>query len=262
MEEAKSFLCVGLDPEPERLPQVLGPSPQSCLAFNRAIIEATQDIASSFKLNLAFYQALGREGLEVLSRAIAAVPSHIPTILDAKFNDVGHSARLYAKAAFEVWGCDAVTVNPYLGQDGVEPFLSYADRGVFVLARTSNPGAKDFQDLEVDGEPLYLAVARRVAEWNGNGNAGLVVGATYSREMTELRQAASSLPFLVPGVGAQEGSLEAAIRHGATDEGFGPLIAISRAIIYASSGPDYAQAARNAALGYRQEMNRLRRRPN
>ncbi len=260
MEETKSHLCVGLDPEPERLPQVLRSSPDGMLRFNRAIVEATQDIACAYKANLAFYQVLGRDGWQILEETFQAIPPHIPTILDAKFNDIGNTARLYAKAAFEIWGADAVTVNPYLGYDGMKPFASYTDKAVFLLARTSNPGAKDFQDLDVAGDPLYLAVARQAQEWNRRGNLGLVVGATYPEELAQIRKAAPALPFLVPGVGAQGGSLEEAIRHGATAEGFGPLIAISRAIIYASSGPDYAQAARNAALGYRQEIEGIRRR--
>jgi orotidine-5'-phosphate decarboxylase len=180
-------------------------------------------------------------------------------ILDAKFNDVGHSAVSYARAAFEVWGCDAVTVNPYLGLDGVEPFLSYEDRGVFVLARTSNPRARDLQDLRVDGEPLYLAVARQVQRWNRRKNCGLVVGATFPQEMERLRRAVPELPFLMPGIGVQGGDLEAAILHGTTARGLGPIVAVSRSIVYASSTDDFAQEARSAAEELRREVDRIGR---
>ncbi|MDP2949953.1 MAG: orotidine-5'-phosphate decarboxylase [Chloroflexota bacterium] len=252
-----SFLCVGLDPDPSLLPE------KDVLAFNRAIIEATADLACAYKPNLAFYEALGPAGLEVLQRTVEAVPEGVPTIADAKRGDIGNTAAAYARALFDVYGFDAATVNPYLGGDALGPFLERADKGVFVLCRTSNPGGADLQDRLVvaDGgsRPLYEVVAELAQEkWNARGNVGLVVGATYPQELGRVRQLCPRLTFLLPGVGAQGADVAAAVGNALDEQGGGFIISSSRQILYASSGRDYAQAARRAAQALRDEINRQR----
>jgi orotidine-5'-phosphate decarboxylase len=253
-----SLLCVGLDPDPAQMPI------SDVAAFNRAIIEATAEFVCAFKPNLAFYEALGERGMAALRDTLAAIPAEIPVIADGKRNDIGNTARAYARALFDGWGFDAVTVNPYLGGDSLEPFLEREDRGVFLLCRTSNPGARDFQDLPiVAGEglparPLFEVVAERAKEWNTRGNVGLVVGATYPEELARLREICPQMTFLVPGVGAQGGDLEACLRRGLDAEGGGLIINVSRQVLYASQREDFATAARQVALALRDEMRRLR----
>ncbi|MGQ9674525.1 MAG: orotidine-5'-phosphate decarboxylase [Chloroflexota bacterium] len=263
--QANSLVCVGLDVEPVALPRSISEQPDAIFAFNKAIIDATADLVCAYKPNLAFYEALGPAGWDVLARTVAYIPSNIVTIADAKRGDIGHTAKAYAKAIFEVYGFDAVTVNPYLGQDSVQPFLDYSDRGVFVLCKTSNPGSSEFQDLQVrdrDGDvelrPLYEVVARRVREWNSQGNCGLVVGATYVKELAAIRRAAPELPILIPGVGAQAGDLEAAVQDGVDERGELAIINSSRGVIYASRGDDFSQAARQSASTLRDAINRAR----
>jgi len=263
-----SWLCVGLDPVMERLPEAVQAAEDPLLTFGHAIVEATADLVCAFKPNLAFWLAEGPAGLRALQAVIAGIPDHLPVILDAKFNDVGHTAAAYARAAFETLGVDAVTANPYLGLDALRPFLDTADHGIFLLARTSNPSAPDLQDRAIGGHPLYEEVGRLAAGWNGEypGLCGLVVGATYPQELARLREIAPGLPFLIPGVGAQGGSLEAAIAHGPTAadstqhtaSGVGPVINASRSIIYASGGPDFGAAARAAAQALQDRINHLR----
>ncbi len=273
-----SWLCIGLDPVMARLPDTVRDSESPLLAFGRAIVEATAELACAYKPNLGFWLAEGPAGLRALQDLIACIPSHLPVILDAKFNDVGHTAAAYARAAFETLGVDAVTANPYLGLDALRPFLTSEEHGIFLLARTSNPSAPDLQDLRVHrperagagsgispappvyGGPLYEEVARLAVQWDAEhpGSCGLVVGATYPEELARLREIAPALPFLIPGVGAQGGSLEAAVTHGPTNGGIGPVINSSRSILYASSGPDFAKAARTAALALRNQINRFR----
>jgi orotidine-5'-phosphate decarboxylase len=256
----RTWLCVGLDPVMDRLPSSVRSHKSPLLAFGQAIVEATSDLVSAFKPNLAFWLAEGHSGLQALEELVALIPDEIPVILDAKANDVGHTAEAYARTVFEVVGADAVTVNPYLGIDSLRPFLSYAERGVFLLARTSNPSAPDLQDLTVSGRPLYEAVAEQAARWDEElpGSCGLVVGATYPEELAGLRQLAPNLPFLIPGVGAQGGSLEPAVSHGQTASGVGPVINSSRGIIFASADEDFAKAAREAALSLRNRINEAR----
>ena len=253
----RSFLCVGLDPHPSLLPE------KDVAAFNRAIIEATADLACCYKPNLAFYEAMGPQGLEVLIRTVEAVPRHLPVIADAKRGDISSTAEAYARALFDVYGFDAATVNPYLGTDSLAPFLQRADKGVFVLCRTSNPGGADLQALAVTGDgrprPLYEAVAELARDsWNERGNVGLVVGATFPEELGRIRQICPRLPFLLPGVGAQGGDVAAAVRNALDEDGVGFIINSSRQILYASSDRDYAQAARRAAEALRDEINRHR----
>jgi len=250
METNQSALCVGLDPDLDRLPAHLPRSAEGVIAFNRALIEATSDLVCAFKPNIAFYEALGAQGWHALDATLRAVPAHIPTILDAKRGDIGSTAQAYARAAFDELGADSITLSPYLGGDALAPFLERRDRGCFILCRTSNPGGADLQNLPVDGgEPLYRRVARLAAgSWNANGNCGLVVGATYPDELAAVREICPALPILVPGVGAQGGDFATARRLG------GPrtIITASRAVIYAGAGADFAEAARRAASDMRQ----------
>jgi uridine monophosphate synthetase len=247
-EARRSWLCVGLDPVLEQMPEVVRRADDPLTTFGRAIVEATADLACAYKPNLAFWLAHGTAGLQALQAVLEAVPEDVPVILDGKFGDIGHTAAAYARFAFDTLRADAVTVNPYLGLDGVRPFLEREDRGVFLLARTSNPSAPDLQDRTVAGQPLYEAVAHLAEEWDARhpGACGLVVGATYPEELARLRAAVPGLPFLIPGLGAQGGDLEAAVRYGPAGE-VGPVVNVSRAVLYASSGPDFADAARVAA---------------
>jgi orotidine-5'-phosphate decarboxylase len=252
-----SFLCVGLDPHPSLLPE------KDVAVFNRAIIEATADLACCYKPNLAFYEAMGPQGLEVLLRTVEAVPGHLPVIADGKRNDIASTAEAYARALFDVYGFDAATVNPYLGSDSLAPFLQRPDKAAFVLCRTSNPGGADLQGLTVTSEgasrPLYEVVAELARDrWNERGNVGLVVGATFPGELGRIRQLCPRLPFLLPGVGAQGADVEAAVRSALDEDGAGFIINSSRQILYASSDRDYAQAARRAAEALRDEINRHR----
>jgi orotidine-5'-phosphate decarboxylase len=265
-----SLVCVGLDPDPAKLPkdlagpqelhgaQDLFPGAEPLYAFNRRIVDATAGIAAAYKPQIAFYSALGAE--DQLVASIRYIRERAPAalvILDAKRNDIGNTAEAYAREAFDRYGADAVTVNPYMGEDSVLPFLARPDRAAILLCRTSNPGAKDFQDLLVDGLPLYRRVAERAAgQWNTNGNLMLVVGATFPREMADLRMAHPELSFLVPGIGSQGGDLDATLSAGLDARGAGLLISSSRNIIYAGGGA--AEAIREAAEELRTTINRRR----
>ena len=261
-----SLVCVGLDPEPARMPAPLRQSPDAIFEFCRAIIDATADLVCCFKPQIAHFAAHSAE--EALERLIAHIfENHrdVPVILDAKRGDIGTTALHYATEAYDRYGADAVTINPYLGRDSVQPFLERADRGVILLCRTSNPGARDLQDLPVPApgggtRPLYQHVAALVArEWNTNGNCALVVGATYPEELAEVRNLVGDMPLLVPGVGAQGGDVAAVVENGTNSEDEGLIISSSRAILYASSGDDFAAAARRATQALRDEINRCRR---
>ncbi|HQZ36762.1 MAG TPA: orotidine-5'-phosphate decarboxylase [Ilumatobacteraceae bacterium] len=247
---SQSMLCVGLDPDPTRFPEVVG---GSVFDFCMAIVDATADTVCAFKPQIAYFAAAGAEReLELICAAIRDRHPDVLLVLDAKRGDIGSTAQQYAHEAFDRYGAHVVTVNPYLGTDSVEPFLRHPDGGVFVLCRTSNPGSGDFQSLSVDGEPLYLHIARRVAtEWNEIGDCGLVVGATYPGELREVRAIVGDLPLLVPGIGAQGGDVQATVEAGADSTGFGMVINSSRAILYASNGPDFADAARAEAVATR-----------
>ena len=245
----KSWLCIGLDPDPELMPGV------DVLQFNKAIIEATSDLVCAYKPNLAFYEALGIEGLSILEKTVQYIPGDIPVIGDAKRGDIGNTARAYARALFSVLGFDAATVNPYLGFDSIEPFTSYQDKGVFILCRTSNRGATDFQNLHTDGIPLYEAVAQKAKEWNIYGNIGLVVGATYPEELKKVRSICPEMPLLIPGIGAQGGDLASAVGCGVDAQGEKAIINVSRQVLYASKEKDFAQAARNMAEKIRKQIN-------
>jgi len=255
-----SLVCVGLDPEPAKFPGRWKGDADATFDFCRAIVEATAQYACAFKPQIAHFAALGAEGaLQRLVAHIHAAHPGLPVILDSKRGDIGSTAQHYAAEAFDRYGADAVTANPYLGRDSVQPFLDRADRGVVVLCRTSNPGAGDLQDLLVDGRPLYQHVAEKVArDWNGHGNCALVVGATWPEQLREVRAIVGDLPFLVPGVGAQGGDVEAVVANAKTADGTGLMVSSSRAILYASPGDDFAEAAAAAARALRDEINRHR----
>ena len=256
-----SLVCVGLDPEIERFPAHIRAEPSPIFHFNRAIIDATADLVCAYKPQFAHYAAYEAEDqLERTIEYIHRVHPGLPVILDAKRGDIGNTAERYAIEAFERYGADAVTVNPYLGGESLEPFLRHAERGVLVLCRTSNPGAGDLQDLPVEGRPLYQVVAELAARrWNSRGNCLLVVGATYPRELAAVRALVGDMPLLVPGVGAQGGDVEQVVASGRTRAGTGLIISSSRAILYASAGEDFAEAARTAVTRLREQINTSRR---
>lgn len=255
-----SLVCVGLDPEPTKFPAHLRDTPDAVFDFCAAIVDATADLTCAFKPQIAHFAALRAE--ETLERLIAHIHAKhpgVPVILDAKRGDIGSTAQHYATEAFERYRADAVTLNPYLGRDSIQPFLDHADKGVILLCRTSNPGGADFQALDCGGQPLYLRVAETIArDWNANGNCALVTGATWPEELGKVRAVVGEMPLLVPGIGAQGGDVEAVLRHGRTADGTGLLISSSRAILYAGSGEDFADAARTATRTLRDTINRCR----
>lgn len=257
---ADTLLCVGFDPDPRKLPPVLQGRPRATFEFCRAIADATADFACAFKPQIAYFaSARAEDELEALIAHLHAAHPGVPVILDAKRGDIGSTAEHYAREAFERFGADAVTVNPYLGFDSIEPFLAYRDRGTFLLCRTSNRGGGDLQGLDVGGQRLFERVAQLAAtRWNTNGQLGLVVGATFPDELARVRALVGALPVLAPGIGAQGGDVEAAVRAGCTAEGTGLIINSSRAILYAGGGEDFAQAAREAARATKELINRSR----
>lgn len=260
MTRAQSLVCVGLDPDLDRFPARLRASSdpaRAIVAFNAAIIDATRDLVCAYKPNLGFYVQYGLAGLEALAETRRLIPANVPVILDCKVNDMASTAAAYARGYFEALDFDAITVNGYLGDDAMAPFLAYADRGLFILCRTSNPGARTFQDLQISAatgeEPLYLAIADQIQRWADQGPAtvGLVVGATYPAELARIRERCPDLPILLPGVGAQGGDLEASVAVGRDRGGLGLIVSSSRAITYASSGDDFAERARAATIELR-----------
>jgi orotidine 5'-phosphate decarboxylase subfamily 2 len=250
-------LCVGLDPVRDRIPQVLAMEIDPILAFCEAVVDATAEYALCYKPNVAFFEADGASGWERLQALMAYIPDHIPVILDAKRGDIGNSSREYARMAFESMGADAVTVSPWMGRDSVGPFMEYEERGVFVLAATSNPGAADFQLLETGGESISVRVAREASSWNEHGNVGLVVGATRPDVIGQLRQAAPGLPFLVPGIGGQGGSPEEAMAAALDEGGEGVIVVAGREILY-TDNPDFEEGTAEAARAMRDQLNDAR----
>jgi orotidine-5'-phosphate decarboxylase len=253
-EALQSSLCIGLDPDPRRIPKCLGSGPEAIFNFCVEIVEATADSASAFKPNLAFFESIGVEGMNVLEQTLKAIPAEIPVILDAKRGDIGTTARHYAHALFDRLGAGAVTINPYMGHDSLEPFLERADCGVYVLCLTSNPGAKDFQ-LQND---LYLRVARKVADWNEHRNCGLVVGATKPQYLASILSLVPDMPLLIPGLGAQGGDLDT-IMHTAPGLPLHQLLFnVSRSIIYAGDDSTFGHQARVAARYYANRIESAR----
>ena len=244
------FLAVGLDPDVAKMPVAVKKDSvkDAIVTFNRAIIDATHDLVCAYKPNSAFFEAYGSEGMGALRETIVyihTVAPNVPVILDAKRGDIGNTNNGYAAAAFDWLQADALTVHPYLGSEAIQPFLDRVDKGVFVLCRTSNKGAAEFQDLDVGGMPLYQKVARQVAgSWNANGNCAVVVGATYPEELKQVRAIVGDMPILVPGIGAQGGDVEASVKAAKNSRGQGMIINTARAVLYASNGGDFTDAAR------------------
>ena len=259
-EYKNTLLCVGLDPDPNKIPPHILKMDMPIFQFNRAIVNATGDLVCAYKPQIAFYSALKAEDqLEMTVDYIHTNLPDIPIILDAKRGDISSTANMYAKEAFERYHADAVTVNPYMGGDTLDPFLKHKDKGVIILCRTSNPGAMEIQDLESNGKKIYQIIAIKAStEWNYNGNVTLVVGATYPNELREIRDLVGDMPLLVPGIGAQGGDVKKAVINGRDSKGAGMIINSSRGIIYASPGRDFEDAARNAAINLRDEINLYR----
>jgi orotidine-5'-phosphate decarboxylase len=255
-----SMVCVGLDPDLNKLPAHIRAMDEPIFEFNRAIIDATADLVCAYKPQIAYYAPWRAENqLEKTIDYIHRNCPGMPVILDAKRGDIGSTAEMYSKEAFERYQADAVTVNPYMGSDTLEPFLRYKDKGVVILCRTSNPGARDLQDLETGGEKIYRIIAAKASkEWNYNGNIALVVGSTCPDELRSVRAIVGDMPLLVPGIGAQGGDVEKAVKNGRDSKGAGMIINSSRGIIYASDGMDFADAARKAAMELKEEINRFR----
>ena len=257
-----SMLCVGFDPDPKRLPTALQGKPEGIFEFCRDIADVTADLVCAFKPQFAYFASQRAEAqLEKLIAHLKNKYPHIPVILDSKRGDIGSTADHYALEAFERYGADAITVNPYMGFDTIEPYLKHHGKGVIVLCRTSNPGGSDLQFLNVspNGEPLYLHVAKLAAtQWNQSGQIGLVVGATFPEEIAKVRSIVGEMPLLIPGIGAQGGDIEATVKAGSIvgKPGTGMIINSSRAILYASSGDDFAQAARQVALSTRDALRK------
>jgi orotidine-5'-phosphate decarboxylase len=252
-----SLLCVGLDPDVTKLPEGLDQ-----LAFSKAIIDATADLVCAFKPNPAFYEALGAEGVGYLEKTCQYIKEKypdIPIILDGKRGDIGNTNKAYAQAVFDILQADAVTLHPYFGKDSLQPFLDYKDKGLIILCKSTNPGSGELQDLVVEDMKLYEYVAHQVVNtWNEYDNCLLMVGATYPAELATIRQIAGNMPILVPGIGAQQADIEAMLKAGLTPDGTGLIINSSREILFASNGPDFAEAAKQKATEARDRINRYR----
>lgn len=282
VKKNNSLLCIGLDTDTNKIPKHLSDKGNTVFEFNKAMIDNTHDLVCCYKANIAYYSSQGTKGLESLIKTIRYSHdkyTNIPVILDAKRADIGSTSEQYAREVFDVIDADAVTINPYLGSDAVEPFLKHKDRGIIILCRTSNPGASDFQDLIVspqvpienhlggglartprENEPLYLKVAEKVVEWNKKyGNCLMVVGAGWPEEMKKIREIAREMFFLVPGIGTQGGDLENTLKSGLTQDKLGLIIHSARAIIYASSEKDFAEKARVKAIETKDNINRYRK---
>ncbi len=249
----QSYLCVGLDTDISKIPTHLLSEPDPVFAFNKAIIDATQDLCVSYKINTAFYEAMGVEGWQAMQKTVNYIPQNIITIADAKRGDIGNTADQYAKAFFRTYDFDAITVAPYMGEDSVRPFLEYEGKWAIVLGLTSNKGAKDFELQQTGTEKLYEKVLRTVSNWGTTNNLMFVVGATQADEFTSIRKIVPDHFFLVPGVGTQGGSLKE-ISEKAMNKDVGLLVNVSRAIIYASAKEDFAEVARAIAMQYQFEM--------
>ena len=252
----RSFLCIGLDPDPILMPKT------DVFQFNREIVDATSDLVCAYKPNLAFYEALGIDGLRAMQKTLDYIPRYIPVIGDAKRGDIASTSKAYARSLFETFGFDAATVNPYLGYDSVAPFIEYKDKGVFILCKTSNPGSADFQEslcfeseANANTRPLFELVAQKALDWNTHGNIGLVVGATYPRQLRKIRELCPDMPLLIPGIGTQGGDLAEVIRYGLNSQMEKVIINCSRQVLYASKDKRFAEAARGEALKLREQIN-------
>ncbi|MBN2092072.1 orotidine-5'-phosphate decarboxylase [candidate division KSB1 bacterium] len=256
--QQNSLVCVGLDTELSKIPAFLKTSDDPIFEFNKAIIDATAPYVAAYKPNLAFYEALGPKGLTILEKTVRYIPEGIVKIADAKRGDIGNTSRLYAKAFFEYFKFDAITISPYLGADSIAPFIEDESKGVFILCLTSNPGSKDFQYFSNSERSLYKEVAQKINSWNVKKNCGLVIGATHPGELKELREMVPDLPVLIPGIGAQGGDLELSVTYGTNKNGELAIFNSSRGIIYKSSGDDFAVAAGKEAEILQHAINRSR----
>jgi orotidine-5'-phosphate decarboxylase len=262
-EKSGSLLCVGLDPDLAKLPASMVGGNEPLFEFNKAIIDATADLACVFKPNSAMYEAYGASGIGQLQKTCNYLRKNypeIPILLDFKRADIGNTNTYYAQFAFDYLGVDAITINPYMGKEANEAFLAYQDKGIVVLCRTSNPGAGELQDLEIDGKRLYRIVAEHVMnEWNKNNNCSLVIGSPYPEELAEIRQMlGDEVIFLIPGAGTQGGEIEKTVKAGINSKGAGVIINSSREILFASNGEDFAEAARKKATLLKDEINKYR----
>lgn len=258
-KKSRSLLCVGLDTDAKKIPAYLQSKKNGILEFNKQIVEATKDLVCAYKINFAFYEALGKDGWTLIEKTRAMIPSSILTIADAKRGDISNSSGYYANAILHELDFNSITVAPYMGKDSVQPFLQDEKKGVFLLALTSNEGAYDFQYKKIGKRRLFEEVVIRSQQWTKNDNLGFVVGATKSKDIQSVRKLAPTAPFLVPGVGAQGGSVEDVVKYGCTKDGFGVLINASRSVLYASSGKDFAEAARRETTSLRDEINNARK---
>lgn len=256
IKKQNSLVCVGLDIYPDRIPPHIMEKNDPIFTFNQKIIDATADLVAAYKPNLAFYEALGTQGWDILKRTVDYIPEGILKIGDAKRGDIGTTAQKYASALYDL-GFDMVTVNPYLGFDSIKPFIQDKSKGVFILCLTSNPSSRDFQYLKFQDQYLYELVAQKVNEWNNTDNCGLVVGATHPGELKNIRSLAPDLPFLIPGIGAQGGDLESAVLDGTDDDFSMAVINSSRGILYASQDKNFAQAAREKAQQLQTNINTI-----
>jgi orotidine-5'-phosphate decarboxylase len=259
----KSWLCVGLDPDPSKMPTTVSHDIGGIEIFLKSIIDSTSDLVCAYKPNSAFFEIFGGPGFEMLKRIIEYIPDNIPVILDAKRADIGNTSKMYAQAAFDYLQADAITVNPYLGHDSLKPFLDYKDKGVIILCVTSNPSSTDFQKQQLGKIPadhimLYERVAALACQWNTSGNVGLVVGATSPAELAAVRKlVGDDIPILIPGVGAQGGEMESALTAGSNSSGKLAIINVSRSVIYASSGSDYIDRAKSAAAALVEQIRAI-----
>jgi orotidine 5'-phosphate decarboxylase subfamily 2 len=260
VHENNSLLCIGLDIDIEKMPSfLLKTKKEPLFEFNKKIIDATKDLVCAYKLDMAFYEVFGKKGYELLEKTIKYIPKKVVVILDGKRNDIGNTAKKYAKAFYEKLNADAATINPYLGLDGVKPFLEYKDKCGFILCRTSNPSAVDFQDFKTDGRFLYEHVAGKIKEWNKIGCCGAVVGATYPDELKKIRKIlGDDIPLLIPGVGKQGGDVEKTVKYGVNKKGVNAIINSSRGIIFAGEDENFSSYSRKAADLLKDEINKYR----
>ncbi|MDD8017661.1 MAG: orotidine-5'-phosphate decarboxylase [Bacteroidota bacterium] len=258
-KKSNSLLCVGLDTDQKKIPSHLQSKKSGMLEFNKQIINATKDFACAYKINFAFYEALGKEGWTIVEKTRASIPSSIITIADAKRGDIGNSSAYYANAILNEMGFDSITVAPYMGKDSVQPFLQWENKGVFLLALTSNEGALDFQYKKIGKKRLFEEVVAQSQQWTDKQNLGFVVGATKTKDIQSVRKLAPAAPFLVPGVGTQGGNIDDVIKYGCTNDGFGVVINASRSVLYASSGKDFADVAGKETERLKNEINSYRK---
>lgn len=257
-QKNRSMICLGLDLDPKKMPSEFGNSIKGMFDFAHRVIDATADMVCAYKPNMAFFECLGPEGLSLLKLIRDRIPEEVPVIMDGKRGDIGNTAQYYADSLYNKYNADWVTLSPYMGYDSLRPFLEYKDKGSFILCLTSNSGSKDFQQLEIDGKPLYQLVAEKVLYWNKEQNCGLVVGATHPNQLRDIREAAGDMPLLIPGVGAQGGSLEEAAVLGTDCFRKPAVINVSRSVLYASIEKDFALKARSELDKLNQQVSALR----